>query len=105
MRPRHEVPLALSSWISASTGASHRLQDLRKSRVNIGAQVDPQRSPAALHQHLEVTSRLRRFCNAERVLLTGHRQIGSIVAGDLEENAGVRPTFIRLTSGVKKTRA
>jgi hypothetical protein len=42
-----------------------------------------QGTPVTLAQNLKVPSRLRRFNNAEREFLSGHRQFHRIVAGDL----------------------
>ena len=42
---------------------------------HVGAEVDAQRAPAALGEHLEVAARLRGLDDAERVLLPRHRQV------------------------------
>ena len=45
--------------------------------------VDTQRAPIALHQHLKIAPRLRRFDNAEAVSAAWDRDIGNWIAGDL----------------------
>src|SRR5579871_2766235 len=61
-------------------------------------------APMAFHQNLEVSSRLRRFHDAESVFLTGHRQIHRIVTGYLQEDAGVGASLVGLAGGVEETR-
>src|SRR6185437_10670669 len=48
---------------------------------------------------------LRRFYDSEGVLLSGHRKIVRIIAGNLQEHAGVRAAFVSLSGGMKETRA
>ena len=59
----------------------------------------------ALQQHLEVASRLRRLDDAEGVLLPGHGHIDRVVAGDLQEDAGVRSALVGLPGRVQEARA
>src|SRR5438105_12721245 len=66
--------------------------------------MNTQCAPSALSQHFEIAARLRSFHNSKRVLLFWHLEIRSIVAGYLQEHARVWPTFIRLTSRMKKSR-
>ena len=72
---------------------------------DVGAQVDAQRPPAALREHLEVAARLRgldrrRRCSAARAL-----EVLRVVARDLQEDAAVRAALVRLTGGVQEARA
>jgi len=66
--------------------------------------VRPQRTPAALCQHLEIAARLRLFDDAKGVGLAGHRQILGIVAGNLQEDPTVRSTLIGLSCRMLKAR-
>src|SRR5215471_728579 len=58
----------------------------------------------SISQHLEITARLRRFDNAEGVLLERNWYICVVVAGDLQEHTTVWTTLVSLSRGVKKTR-
>src|SRR6185436_5109112 len=58
----------------------------------------------ALAQHLEVAQRLRVLYHAERVPPAWHRQIVGVVAGDLDEHAGVRAALVQLTRRVQIAR-
>ena len=49
------------------------------------AQMHSQSPAAAFGQDLEISAGLRRFDDAEGVLLSRHRQVGGIVAGDLQK--------------------
>src|SRR6478736_8140109 len=60
------------------------------------AEMYTQHPPSAFGQHLEIAARLRRLDDAEGVFLVRHREIGRIVAGDLEEHAGVRAALVGL---------
>src|SRR3981189_1162678 len=66
--------------------------------------MDAQDTPVALGQHLEVAARLRRLDNTEGVFLVRHLDIGEVVAGDLQEHAGVRAAFVSLPRRMKKSR-
>src|SRR4030095_5037939 len=65
----------------------------------------PQGATLALQQHVEVASRLGRFDDAECVLLPGHGNIERIVAGELQEDTGVRSTLVCLPGRVQETRS
>src|SRR6266513_2977093 len=67
--------------------------------------MDTQGPPLALRQHLKISTRLRGFHNAESVFLSRHRQVSSVIAGDLQEHSAIRSAFISLSGGVQKTRA
>src|SRR5260370_16962419 len=58
----------------------------------------------ALRQHREIAACLRRFHYAEGVCLAGHREVGSVVAGDLQEHAAIRPALVSLASRVQEPR-
>src|SRR5262249_34874489 len=65
---------------------------------HVVSQVNPQRPPSALRQYFEIATRLCGLHQAERVFLIRYGQIVSVVAGHLQEDTAVRPTFIRLSS-------
>src|SRR5436305_13190633 len=67
--------------------------------------MDTQRAPLALGEHAEITSSLSRFYYAECVALSRNRKIVSVVAGNLEKDAGVWPALIRLAGRMKKAGA
>src|SRR5260370_32330956 len=63
-------------------------------------------SPAAtLGKHREIAARLRGLDHAERVPLTGDRQIFGIIAGDLQKNAAVGTAFVGLSGGMQEARS
>ena len=78
--------------------------DRGQAGVDVLADVDSKRAPAALGQDLEVPSRLGGLDDTEGVLAPGHRQVAGVVAGDLEEDARVGPALVRLPGGVQETR-
>jgi hypothetical protein len=68
-----------------------------QSRRNMRAEMYAKHSPIALGQHLEIAARFRRLHNAESISLARHLKIGGIVAGDLQEHAGIRAAFVGLS--------
>ena len=68
------------------------------------AQVHAQGAAAAVREDLEISAGLRGFDHAESVLRAGHGKIVSVVAGDLQEHAGVRAAFVCLAGGVQEAR-
>lgn len=54
----------------------------------------PERTTVTFDQDREVASCFRRPDDAERILLTGHRNVGGGVARDLKEDAGIRAAFV-----------
>src|SRR5215470_5624895 len=64
-----------------------------------------QRAPSPLGKHCEIPPRLRRLNDTERVFLFGNREVIGIVAGDLQEDAAVRPSLVSLPGRVQKARA
>src|ERR1700680_2029812 len=65
--------------------------------------MDTQSAAVAFHQDLKITSRLSRFHGTKGVLLTGHRKIGFVIAGDLQEHARVRSAFVGLPGRVQES--
>ena len=65
------------------------------SRPATVAEMHAQHAPTAFDQHVEIAARLRRLDNAEAVVMAGHRG-RRLVAGDLQEHAGVRAALIGL---------
>src|SRR6478672_12366511 len=64
----------------------------------------PQRTAAALGQHVEITARLGSLDHAESGPLTGYRQILGVIGGDLQKYPAVRAALIGLAGGMQKTR-
>src|SRR5438445_6509471 len=58
----------------------------------------------ALSKYCEIAAGLCSFDDAERVLLIGNGKIDGVVAGDLQEDAGVGSPFVGLAGGVQKAR-
>jgi hypothetical protein len=81
------------------------LLQLRQAGRYITAEMNAQGPPVAVGEDLEIPASLGRFHDAERIFLAGHGKIGSIVAGDLQEDAGIRAAFIGLPGGMEKSRA
>jgi hypothetical protein len=66
--------------------------------------MDAQHAPAAFHQHVEVTAGLCCLDDAEAVGMARNVEIGGIVAGDLEEDAGVRSALVGLARRMLEAR-
>ncbi len=107
MRPKPIMPSCI--WPSPVIVAHASACRTASSRVvNPAATCAPRwtrkHTPVALGQHLEVAARLRRLDDTERIFLIRHLQIGGIVAGDLQEHAGVRPALVGLARRMKEPR-
>src|SRR6202171_4158693 len=76
-----------------------------QSRLEIALEMHAQRTAAALGQHVEIATRLRRLDHAESSLLTGYRDILGVIGGDLQEYAAVRAPLVSLSGGMQETRA
>src|ERR1700737_1388765 len=72
--------------------------------MDLRSQMPPQSTTSPLGQHLEVSARLRCLNNPKGVFLTGYRHIECIGACDLQEDSGIRPALVRLSSRVQKAR-
>ena len=68
------------------------------------AEMHAQDPPVAFGQHFEIAARCRRFGDPEGVFLVRHVEIGRLVAGDLQEYAGVRPALVSLPGRMKESR-
>src|SRR5204863_9149495 len=79
--------------------------DDREARRDVLPDVHAQRATPTLCQDVEVAARLRRLDDAERVLPPRHRNVGPVVAGDLQEDAGVRAALVSLPRRVQEARA
>src|SRR5262245_32578913 len=66
--------------------------------------MNTERAAMAIREDLKITARLRRLYDAERERLSGDRQVALVVAGDLQEDAGVRTALVALASGVQEAR-
>src|SRR6266481_5364005 len=58
----------------------------------------------ALSKYCEIATGLCSFDDAEGVLLIGNGNIDGVVAGDLQEDAGIGSAFVGLAGGVQKAR-
>src|SRR6202521_5635814 len=119
MRPRPTIPSCIHApyscaWSERARGPSPhdaRLQNLfyqfcefGETCFHIAAEVHAQRPTLAVGQNLEVAPSLCCLHYSESVLLSGNRQVLSIVACYLQEHAAVGAAFISLSGGVQKTR-
>ena len=106
MRP--EADHADLHWSSPVIGSCERLPDGilegRQSRRDMGAEMHAQHPPVALGQHLEIAARFRRLDDTESVFLVRHLEIGGVVAGDLQEHAGVRAALVGLPGRMQEAR-
>src|SRR3989442_2373762 len=83
----------------------YRLAERRGALPGIAVRaVDAQRPPAVGLQDLEIAPRLRREQGSERVGCPRDLQILAAVAGDLEEQPGVRAALVQLAGGVQEAR-
>ena len=96
-------------WSSPVIGSCERLSDGiregRQSRRDMRAEMHAQHAPIALGQHLEIAARLRRLDDTEGVFLVRHLEIGGVVAGDLQEHAGVRAALVGLPGRMQEPRS
>ena len=107
IRPRPIIPscmLPAPSRVITPAPASIAASSVLQAGGHVRAEMDAQRAPAALGQHLEVAARLGRLDDAEGVLLARHRQVVRVVAGDLQEDAAVRPALVGLAGRVQEAR-
>src|SRR5229473_6804903 len=58
----------------------------------------------ALSKYSEIAAGLCSFDDTEGVLLVGNGKIDGVVAGDLQEDAGIGSAFVGLASGMQKAR-
>src|SRR6202158_109984 len=79
---RAPPPRSRSPNRSLKSLLTRRLQGCQP-RLQIAAQMHPQRSPPAVSQYLEIPTRLRCLHDHERIFLSRHRQFDRIVACDL----------------------
>src|ERR1700737_2628492 len=96
------TPSMVSPVWYQSYGLAQRRNDLPGIAV---LDVDAQGPPAVRLQDLEVAPCLRREEGPERVGRPRDRQILAAVAGDLEEQPGIRAALVKLTGGVQEARA
>src|ERR1700756_3757552 len=58
----------------------------------------------AFSEYREIAACLRCLDDAERIFLVGDRKINGVVAGDLQEDAGIGAALVGLPCGVQKAR-
>src|SRR5690242_3002898 len=83
---------------------SDDFQHFRETNFDIFAKMYAQSSSPTIGEDLEISSSLRGFHDAERVLRAGHLHVVSVVASDLQEYPAVRAAFVRLSRGMQETR-
>ena len=66
----------------------------------IFAEMHAQGAAAAFGEDVEVAASLGGFNHAERIFLAGDGEIGSVIAGDLQEDSAVWAAFVGLSSGM-----
>src|SRR5438874_4800928 len=66
--------------------------------------MNSQCAAASLRQHRKISASLGRFYHSKSIFLPRYGEIGSIVTGNLQENAAVRTTFVGLTGRMQKAR-
>src|SRR5262249_10935651 len=99
----------LFSWFSFLTALCERPADCRsegaESSLHIFSEMHAQRASSTLSEYREISACLRRLDDTECVFLFRNGKIIGIVAGDLQEDAAVRPSLIGLARGVQEARA
>ncbi len=83
---------------------SDRAIERLQAGFEITLEMHPQRAPAALGQHVEIATRLRRLDHAEAGFLAGHGQIPGLIGCDLQEDAAIGAALIGLSGGMQETR-
>src|SRR5579862_8096030 len=61
-----------------------------------------QSAPTALGQNLEIAPRLRRLDDAKAVFLPGHREIGRVLASDLQKHPAIGSALVGLPGRMQK---
>src|SRR5437667_3316508 len=67
-----------------------------QSVTNIRSQMHPQRAPATFVEYFKIATGLRCFYNSESVVLIRDRQVGRLIASDLQKDSTVGTTLISL---------
>jgi hypothetical protein len=65
--------------------------------------MNPQCPTASVEQHLKIAASLRRFYDAECVLLAWNRQVKFIIRRYLQKDARVWPALVSLSGRMQKT--
>src|SRR5579859_1500407 len=77
----------------------------RQSYRDIFAEMDAQRAAVTFRENGKIAARLSGFYHAKSVSLTRNKEVHSIVASNLQENAGVGTALIGLSRGMKEARS
>src|ERR1700675_409203 len=105
IRPSPIIPSCITpSWPLSGQNPYDRLAQFGKARGDVRSEMDAQGAAAALGQDVEIATRLRRLHDTESVFLARHRQILAIIAGDLQEDAGIRAALVGLPGRVQEPR-
>src|SRR5215470_19265306 len=86
-------------------GLFDRFRQLCEIALYVFAQMHAQGSAAALRKHGKITTRLRGLDDPESVLLPWDGEIGGVIAGNLEKDAGIGTALVGLAGGMKEPRA
>src|ERR1700729_3428684 len=68
-------------------------------------EMDAQHPPVPVGQDIEIAACLRRLDDAEGVFLVRHLDIDAVVAGYLQEYAGIGPALVSLSGRMKESRS
>jgi hypothetical protein len=68
-------------------------------------EVNAQRTTVAFHEHREVTAGLCGLDDPKAIGMVGYVDVGRVIAGDLQEHAGIRATFVGLTGRMLEARS
>ena len=106
MRPSPTMPICIvhSLQIALFERRIHGASQLGQALVDV-LEMDAQRAAAAFHQHLEIPARLRSLHHAEAVVMAGHVDVGRVIAGDLQEHAGIRAALVGLPGRMLEARS
>src|SRR5690348_12153192 len=105
IRPRPITPSCIAAFLPEHESC-HRLPDGVSDDLQPAAdfrtEMEPEDTPPALGEDVEVAARLRRLDDAETVRAPRHLEIRRRIGGDLQEHAGVRPPFVCLAGGMQE---
>src|SRR5512143_462195 len=81
-----------------------RLVEDVEAPADVGAKMHAQRAAISLRQDPEVAARLGGLHHAKAEAVAGDRQILSIIAGQLQEDAAIRSAFVGLSGRMEEAR-
>src|SRR5882724_1305692 len=106
MRPKPIIPSCIgSSPVTRLCERScHGVLERGQAARDVLAEMDAQDAPAAFDQNPEIAVRLRRLDDTESEFLIRYLDVGGVVAGDLEEHAGIGASLVGLSGRMKEPR-